>query len=295
MVGCLAGRLAGARVVTTIVNNAYGPELLIDNPHLNRFKLSLVKLLVKLVFRTCPHHFIAISEYVKQSAMRNFGIPKDKITVIPRAVPREWIEPESSGILTTLRRQLRLDGANPVLLNVGRMIPMKGQKYLLQAMPYILKEFPKSCLLIVGEGFMHNELSILRDKLKLEKRVRFLGKRTDVKQLLQIADIFVFPSLCEGFGVALLEAAAAGKPCIASNVGPLPEIIEDGKSGLLVTPRSSEALAQAIIHFAKNPEEAQAMGRQAQERVLKMFTIDQTIQKLQAVYTKVLDEVHHSS
>ena len=240
------------------------------------------------MLRICSHHFIAISEYVKQSAIRNFGIPEGKITVIHRAVSIEWMEPESSITLSKLRHQLNLDGANPVLLNVGRLVPQKGQKYLLQAMPYILEEFPKSRLLIVGKGFMQDELSILRDKLKIEKQVNFLGKRTDIKQLLQIADIFVFPSLFEGLGVALLEAAALGKPCIASNVGPVPEIIEDGKSGLLIRPRSPEALAKAIVQLAKNPKKSQSLGHQAQERVLKMFTIDQTIQKLQAVYTKVL-------
>jgi glycosyltransferase involved in cell wall biosynthesis len=288
LLGGVAARLAGVPVITTLVNVPYSSVWLVDNPKLNTAKLAPVRWLRRLVLGACPAHNVAISNYVKQSSHKHLALAENKITVVRRAVSKEWMEPAPADLVNRLRVELHLNGAYPVLLNVGRLVPQKGQKYLIQGMPDVLRDFPKARLLIVGDGFLRPKLEQLRDSLGLGEQVHFLGNQIDVKALLQLCHIFVFPSIFEGLGVALLEAAALGRPCIASNVGPLPEIIQNGHSGLLVAPRSAEALAQAVIRLAGNEQESHAMGEGARETIVKRFLIDQTVKKLEAVYTEVL-------
>jgi glycosyltransferase involved in cell wall biosynthesis len=192
-------------------------------------------------------------------------------------------------LVDVLRAELNLNGAYPVLVNMGRLVPQKGQKYLLEAMPDVLLDFPNAKLLLVGDGFLRAELEELRDNLGLGQRVQFLGKRTNVKVFLELSDIFVFPSLFEGSGGnALLEAAALGCPCIASDVGPIPEVIENGHSGILAPPRSSQALAQAIIYLAGHREIARAMGQKARRAVMQKFSIERSARHLGDVYESYL-------
>ena len=287
VIGGIAGRRAGVPVVSTLINIAHEPEWLIDNPRLNRVKLALVGGFQKLILRTCHSHFIAISAYVKESTVRSLGISPEKVSVIYRGVPQELpsLDAEQQG---QLRTELELDGAYPVLLNVGRLVPQKGQRYLIQAMPEVLRSFPNARLLIVGAGFLEETLRALGNSLQLNGAVRFLGRREDVPQLMGISDIFVFPSLFEGLGVSLLEASAVGKPCVASHVGPLPEVIEHGKTGLLVPPQSPEHLVQAITTLAEDRELQAALGRGARERTQERFTIERAVRQLEDVYDRVL-------
>ena len=146
-------------------------------------------------------------------------------------------------------------------------------------------------LLIVGDGFLRTRLERLRDNLGLENKVRFLGKRNGVKPIFQLCDLFVFPSLFEGSGGnALIEATALDKPSIASNIMSIKEIIEDGNSGVLVKPRSADALARAITYLASNPVLARAMGQRAGENVRDKFSIQRTVPQLEHLYELCVDQ-----
>jgi glycosyltransferase involved in cell wall biosynthesis len=173
----------------------------------------------------------------------------------------------------------------PVLLNVGRLAPQKGQRYLLRAMGDVVHESPNAQLLLVGEGHLHEELRALADPLG--EHVRFLGLRDDVAALLRRSDAFVFPSLWEGVGTALREAMLLGRPIVASDIPAHREFVTHGVDGLLVPPADAEALATAILRLLRDPEEAAAIGRRAAESAAR-FDIRRTTRELQAIYDEVI-------
>jgi len=135
--------------------------------------------------------------------------------------------------------------------NVGRLHEQKGHKYLLEA---FAKVSDRARLLIIGDGDLREELVALAEKLQISDRVLFLGTRTDITEFLSAIDVFVLPSLWEGQPIALLEALAIGKPCIASSVDGIPEIIKNGVNGYLVNPTDINELTRIMNLAIANPE-----------------------------------------
>lgn len=288
IIGGIAGRLCGVPVISTLCNIGGEPERLLDNPGVNRLKLTATTKLWGMTLRSCHQNCIAISDAVKESAVNTYGVPDDRIAVIYRSLEPSWNAPEAAEEARVLRRELRLDDAYPILLNVARHYPQKGQKYLIQAMPEILQEFPRASLLMVGDGPLRQSLATLAQELGVEEHVCFLGRRSDVRYLLELCDVFVFPSLFEGLGGALVEATGAGKPCVASRVGPIPEVVEDKRSGILVPSQSPEALAEAIVHLGQDPSMAKAMGQRGKQVAAEKFSIERNIKFLEELYDRVL-------
>jgi len=288
ILGGVCGRLSGIPVVSTLCNIGGEPERLIDNPRMNRLKLSFTTKFWGYTLRLGHRHYIAISKAVMDSAVRTYKLPEHKITVIYRTLSSDWFDDDSSVYGVKLREELDINGAYPVVVNVGRLVPQKGQRYLIEAMPEVLIRFPQGRVLIAGEGILHDSLAKLCQELGIQDNVEFLGARDDVRELLAISNIFVFPSLFEGLGGALLEAAGMGKPCVASRVGPLPEVIEHGVSGLLVPSRNPQAIAQAIIGLAGDPERARTMGDNARAIVRSRFAISRIATELEQLYVRVL-------
>ena len=122
----------------------------------------------------------------------------------------------------------------------------------------------------------------------MESSIRLLGLRDDIRELLAISTFFVFPSLGEGLPISVLEAMAAGKPVIASRVGPMPEMVEDGVSGLLVPPTDPVALADAVDRLMSSPELSLRMGQRGQELAAKRFSISSAVQSMENLYRAVL-------
>lgn len=149
------------------------------------------------------------------------------------------------------RQIFGIDPTEFVFGNVGRLHEQKGHKFLLQAFARVTN---RARLAIVGDGELRNELVILADELKIRDRVSFLGARSDIHEFLTAIDVFVMPSLWEGQPIALLEALASGKPCIASDVDGIPEIITDGVNGYLVEPRDIDKLASMMNATIEDPD-----------------------------------------
>jgi len=143
---------------------------------------------------------------------------------------------------------------------------------------------PVCQVLIVGEGPAEKTLRALSEQLGIGSRVVFAGMRRDIPQLLALMDIFVLPSLYEGFGIAILEAMATGKPVVASTVGGIPEFVVSGESGLLVPPGDSIALAAAIRQLLDQPERAKLMGRRGQEHVRQYYSIESVVRQHEQLY-----------
>jgi len=155
-------------------------------------------------------------------------------------------------------------------------------------MPKIVQQFPSTRLLLVGEGPLRGDLQRLTKALDLERHVIFTGLRTDVPRLLQAVDVFVLPSLWEGFGLVLLEAMVAGRPIVASSVGAIPEIVLDAETGLLVPPRQPDSLAGAILALLENPAWAARMGAAGRKRVEAKFSLDTIVAQWDALYEDLL-------
>jgi glycosyltransferase involved in cell wall biosynthesis len=287
VIGGVAGRLSGVPVVSTLANTCYEPEWLIDNPHLNRLKLFYLRTVRKYVARYCDRHLIAVSESVKASAVARLGVSPNKVSVIYRGLSPEWLLENGAQNVEALRQTLKLPIGGPVLINTGRLIPQKGQRYLLEAMPYILRRFPEALLLVVGEGFLQPQLEALARHLAIQDHVHLLGKRSDVRHLLQLGDIFVFPSLYEGCPNALIEALSIGLPSIASRIGPVEEVTQNGELALLVPTTDPKALAEGVIALASDPARVKVMGEAAKAVIRGKFSVHTVGEKLMTCFERV--------
>lgn len=292
VVGRTVGRLCGVPVVTSLVNTAYEPEWKLDNPHLSWWKVALVQGVDTMTSRW-GSMFVALTETVKRSAVRRMAIPEQKIRVIPRGFAFEDGAATSSGAVAGLRAELDCADAYPVLLNVARLVPQKGQHHLIKAMVKVREAFPKAKLLIAGEGWLRGDLERLIRDLGLETTVRLLGDRPDVPALLAFADIFVFPSLFEGFGVSLMEAMGSGKPCIASDIDVLREVTDNGTKALLVPSQSADALSEAILRLAGDRALAGRLGASAKDWTRGQYDVSRCVTLLEGLYATVIPQDAH--
>ena len=179
-----------------------------------------------------------------------------KIVVIPNGVDLERFR----GVQPASTAALELPGPGPILGSVGRLSPKKGQATLLEAAALVLRRRPDVTFVLVGDGPQRAELGAHAERLGLDGRLRFLGLVEDPIPLLPRMDIFVLPSHMEGMSNALLEAMAAGRPVVATNVGGNAEVVQDGVTGLLVPPRDPQRLAEALLTLLDDPARAAAMG-----------------------------------
>jgi len=231
---------------------------------------------------------LCVSNAVKDHLVRKTGISSGKIAVVYNG-----IDPDGGyGVIsedgkTAVKNALGIDKNETVIGNVSRLIPDKGQKYLLLAAPEIIKKYPKVKFLIIGDGVLRNELESLARELGINSKVVFAGTRRDVPALLGIMDIFVFPTFNEALGISVLEAMAAGKPVIATDDAAIPEIIRHDREGILVHPGDAAAIAMAVERLLGDRDAADQMGRRAKERV-KDFFDDAMVKNIENVYDGIL-------
>jgi glycosyltransferase involved in cell wall biosynthesis len=179
-------------------------------------------------------------------------------------------------------------GAEPRLVCVGRLIPIKGHLVLLRALAQARTRVPGVTLHVAGRGPLEPALKAYARELGLDDAVRFLGFVSPVERAFEDAAIVVVPSLGEGFGMVALEAMERGRPVIASAVGGLPEIVADGETGLVVPSGDAEALAEAMVSLASNLGRAAAMGVAGRERALAEFTPERCAERIEKLYALAL-------
>ena len=278
--GRLVGRMLGIPVVSTVQSSVYESP----DPYLRSAKHEWAD---RWTARTCVTRLVAVSEFVRESLKNRFHLDGSRIQVIPNGidpVPFEKGRPDSA---RALRHSLGISPDAKVLITVGKLNPPKGHRFVLEALESVRNRFPDLVWLIVGDGISRLELEQTARKRGLTRNVRFLGVREDVPDLLALSDLFVFPSLSEGLPFVLLEAMAAGKPCIGFRIGPMPEVIEDRVTGLLSEPASSAGIAQAVISLLQNPDPGRRMGEQGRERVRRLFHADRSARQLENLYRSV--------
>ncbi|MCL6557351.1 MAG: glycosyltransferase family 4 protein, partial [Firmicutes bacterium] len=167
---------------------------------------------------------------------------------------------------------------------IARLEPEKGHRYFLQAATTILSEINNVIFLIIGTGSLEKELKDYTRELGITDRVIFTGLRDDIPELLAQMSVVVLPSLNEALSLSLIESMCLGKPCVASNVGGIKELIEDGKNGLLVKPGDPNELAQKIIFLLKHPGLAQKLGKKAARTVEEKFDARIMAKKITELY-----------
>jgi len=178
-----------------------------------------------------------------------------------------------------------------IITTVASLVPQKGHEYLIRAIPKVTASYSKVHFLFVGSGVLRGFLESLANRLRVNERVIFLGERLDVPIILAASDIFVLPSLWEGFGIALVEAGLMGLPVVASRVDGIVEVVEDGRSGFLVPPKDPEALAEAIITLIRDPALREQMGKIGRQICLERFDISKTAHKIMKLYERFLSEI----
>lgn len=230
---------------------------------------------------------VCCSKAVSRSLVTQIGGTADTHTIIPFGVDAG----QFVSALPASRQELGLRSNGMVVATVCRLVePKKGLRILLEAMGRLKQEegVPPFQLLIVGDGPSRSMLESMQEQLGLSHQVVFAGVRRDLPRILAMVDVFVLPSLYEGFGIALLEAMAAGKPVIATTVGGIPEFVRSGELGLLVPPRDSVRLAAAIHQLLSDPTLAKTMGVNGQAYVCQKYTIQSVVNQHEQLYERCL-------
>jgi glycosyltransferase involved in cell wall biosynthesis len=184
----------------------------------------------------------------------------------------------------TLPEEYGMEPGSQIVGVVARLEPEKGHPTLLEAWPKVLREVPDAYLLIVGEGSRRDALEAQARELRIAHRVVFTGRRDDVPAVTAALDVAVLPSYREAQGMVILEAMALSRPVVASRVGGIPEMIEDGVTGLLVPPHDAEALAAAIVRLLQNHPLADTLGRAGHDMVHDRFCIELMVEAIASIY-----------
>jgi glycosyltransferase involved in cell wall biosynthesis len=226
---------------------------------------------------------VTISAYSKEKIERFYSIKPEKIRIAPNGVDSERFTP--IGDCLDLKRWLNI-GERKMVLFVGRLIPRKGLNYLIDAAKLMAKENSQTLFVIVGDGPLRNSLSQkVQKQATLSGSFAFLGdvSEEDLPALYRCADVFAFPSLQEGQGIALLEAQSSCKPVVSFDSSGVREAVLDGESGLLVK-RDSGALAEALLRLLSDSSLRQKMGQRGREFVVKNLSWDVCADRMFSVY-----------
>jgi glycosyltransferase involved in cell wall biosynthesis len=287
VMGRVAAVGTGVPVLTSLVNTTYDSARL-EDPNVGRLGLWVTKTIDGWTARHLTNHFHAITEAVKESSVRSLGVPSERVTVIGRGRSAARLGAPSPDRRLEARRRLGIPADAEVVLNVARQDYQKGQKHLLEAAAVLSASRSRFLLLIAGrQGHASNELTELGERLSLGDRIRMLGNREDVPEILAAADVFAFPSLYEGLGGALIEAMALGLPIVASDLPAVREVVEDGRNALLVRPGSGADLAAALGRLLDDGPLRAAFGARSSEIFVERFTIERSAEQMIALYRQV--------
>lgn len=267
ILGILAGWVTKIPVVVTLHN--------VNLDYWGKLVIALTRIGAK--------HVVMVGPSVAE-AHRN-ALSRKKVSVIVNPViPSPHL---SDSERLELRREITSDPSRPLIFSTGRMDPQKGFNYLLLALDILRKKYPTIFLAIAGKGSLYNELLKQIQDLNLEDQVSLLGIRNDVPRLMLASDIYVSSSLWEGMPISILEAMSAGLPIIATKVGDIPFVINDG-TGILIPSGNSQAIADKIAYLLDNPSMRSQLGRAGRDYVLTKHSLDAWYDSLMEVYQEAL-------
>jgi glycosyltransferase involved in cell wall biosynthesis len=275
--GVLAGWLYRAdRVLSTVHYPALLPERKAGNWR-NALRIAATRILYQLA-----DNVVAVSDDVAEKLREVFHLSPSKIRIVINGIDVEAIHDTKPDL--GLLPSLNASPGQRFLASVGRLMPPKGHRHLVEAMPFLLRRFDNLKLLLAGDGDLRKPLEQLSRDLNVQQAISFLGSRSDVHALLALTEVFVLPSISEGTSLALLEAMAAAKPIVATDIPGNRAILRHRENSLLVPPGNPEKLGEAIALLLNDSATASQYGIQAYQDVRRQFSIDHTVTQLKALW-----------
>ncbi len=233
--------------------------------------------------------FLVVSDILVKSMIQVHGIAPGKVIKIYNGIETDLYRPENQLVnRRRLRQEFQVSDTDVLIGAIGRLVWQKGFEYFIQAIPDLIQALPKSRFVLIGDGRLRRDLENLAKDLKIRDHILFTGQRTDIRDIFTALDIFVVPSVLEGFPIVTLEAMAMEKPIVATAIDGITEQITDGREGILVPPRNTADLARAIIKITSNPMMAVTLGKAARRRVTTDFSVQQMINATIDVYDNLL-------
>lgn len=280
--GALAGRLAR---VPKIIYTVHGWAFNEPRPFHER---ALIAFLSWITMLLC-HTVILLSECERAQAARFPGV-ENKLVRIPLGItPPTFMSID--GARQTIAKSIGLDpvtlGKHTLVGTIAELHPNKGLSYLVEAMASVIEKYPQTLCVIIGDGQEKASLHLLIKEKKLEGVVHLAGYLDNASEYLKALNVFVLPSVKEGFPYVILEAGAASLPVVSTTVGGIPEMIGDMKSGILIQPKNVRELAHAISFMIEHPEERRNYGATLREKVLKEFSLEKMLTEIEKTYESV--------
>lgn len=272
--GRLAARLAGVRAVFSTVHSV-----------VNVWKTPVHRL-VDRALAWASYRVIACTGEVRQALVERDRLPAQRVTTIANGIDlQRFLSASGLGV----REEFGIAPGTALLAVVGRLEPPKGHADLLDALEALRANRCNDFVcLFVGEGELRAQLQAEVERRALQECVLFTGLRRDVPRLLAACDLVLMPSRWEGLPIAMLEAMACGKPVVATAVGGVPDVIEDGANGVLVPPGDMAAFASQLRRLLEEPARRQALGARARIDVLRRFDVARTAAQYTALYREAL-------
>ncbi len=296
-VGALAAHLAEVRA-DVVHAHMYRAETVAT-----RAVLALAEIGHRRPYLVSTIHSSRVRSSDDQALLRTLTPHMDRLIAVSRAIEHKLVDEERTTVpvsliyngvdldrydhqeaCCTLPDEYGMEPGSKVVGVVARLEPEKGHPTLLEAWPAVLRAVPDTYLLIVGEGSRRDALEAQARELQIAHRVVFTGRRDDVPAVTAALDVAVLPSYREAQGLSVLEAMALSRPVVASNVGGIPEMIEDGVTGLLVPPHDAVALSAAIVRLLRDHPYADTLGRAGHDLVHDRFCIELMVGAIESIY-----------
>lgn len=248
----------------------------------------------RLLYQRLPHAVVTTGEAVRQIVITQTGVPEPRVISIPTGVDLETFQPQ--GYDNQHLKSERFDDEHAVVIGTVAFFRMyKGITYLLDAAKLVMGRFPNVKFLIVGDGPDYASILQKRDELGLGEHVVLTGFRDDVPDMLASMDIFVLASTgAEGVPQSLSQAMAMEKPVIATHVGSISELVKHEETGLLVTSKSADSLAEAMCRLVKNPELRTYLGQAARRHVEQSYSFSRMLSQTESVYREFLRSLNQN-
>lgn len=255
-------------------------------PRIVRTRHLALPITSKFTYSVLPDHVVTVSKFVENFLVES-GVPRDVITTIPTGV--DFARYDRAAVQGNLREELGLPADALLIGTVAILRVKKGHNEILDAAPEVLRRFPKAHFVFAGDGPQTANLKARIAAEGLDERVHLLGLRRDVTNVLASLDVFVLPTHQEALGTAFIEAGAMGLPAVATRVDGVPEVIQDGQTGLLVPPLDGKALIEPICRLLADPIFRQSMGVNANEFVHRKFAREVMAEGMERLYGRLLE------
>jgi len=279
----LGGVAAKVARVPLVVETLHG-DLFTD--YYGCFKTRAILLVERLLGHLVMDRVIAISEKVKDNIVRFNVAPLRKVEVIPLGLELlKFADPTAH--VGELKKELGVAQGCRLVGMIGRMVPIKGCHYFLQAAHEIIKVDPRVRFVLVGDGILRANLEFECQQLGISKAVTFLGWRKDLCKIYADLDVVVLSSLNEGTPLSVIEAMAAGKGVVATEVGGVSDVVTSGETGLLVPPKDSKALAEAVLRLLRDEKLRRGLEERAKASVYPKYDISRLTQDMENLYLRL--------